>query len=237
MSGKSRRAKAERTALRQRRHGAWKPGMTPVIEVKRGSYILTSSDPVTPPVVDSTEEILAWRGWGLIHDPYHGTRLQSLSAKTIWDGPTLVADGDPSEEHRGVHAQTEGKWKQDLDPMWFVGADFRRLSFVEGVVALSGKVVVGATGYRAERATIQRLILRAPPPQWPEEETVPMPDLATRSACGNNYGGMSYTIRTYGLFGDGTKYDWPETVSFVTALRELAERYQCEVETAVEAIL
>lgn len=101
-------------------------------------------------------EVLAWRGWGF--EP-SVRRLKSVTAGHIWQGPTFVSDERPDtvrgpysyQYHEpGVHALQEDKFRGS-------GYD---LSEVIGEVALTGLVVVGTFGWRAEKATIRSLVVR-----------------------------------------------------------------------------
>src|SRR5512146_1382435 len=96
------------------------------------------------------QAILAWRGWYLDLDEAGEWWLRSISMSTRWEGPTLVADKVPERDSpHGVYALRErAKVGRQGD-----------MGNCCGEVALSGVVVEGNTGYRAERATIRRLIL------------------------------------------------------------------------------
>jgi hypothetical protein len=116
----------------------------------------------TAPVVRWTEdrELLAWRAWRLavlMHDDVAqtGPRLISLSAPCIWDGPVIRAGVAPLttlEQPSGIYAlkpeaadRVEWRWGEHC--------------WVTGSVALSGRVVEHALGYRAERVVIRDLHL------------------------------------------------------------------------------
>jgi len=105
------------------------------------------------------QEIEAWRTWYLLveADGFGGydAILKSLSRETRWKGPVLVADKVPAVDHQ------HGVYARNLDAEdHYSGLMFRMPDFgqkVYGKVALSGIVVEGTTGYRAERATIREL--------------------------------------------------------------------------------
>ena len=116
----------------------------------------------SPPVVRWTgdRELLAWRGWrlGVLVDEdeaWLGMRLLSLSAPCIWDGPAIrveVVPSAPPENPSGIYT---------LKPAVAETLDWsnNELCWVTGTVALSGRVVEHALGYRAECAVIRELRL------------------------------------------------------------------------------
>ena len=103
-----------------------------------------------PPLVAVSKEIIAWRGWRLVKYE-DGWRLHSVSmADVCWDGPTLVADKVPERDSpHGIYAIN--------NRAAVVGNGYQ--GHCLGEVALSGVVVEGIYGYRAERATIRSLTL------------------------------------------------------------------------------
>jgi len=105
-----------------------------------------------------TTEILAWRGWDLYDEAY----LWSYG-RTRWDGPTLTADKKPDPNHNhGLYAVKDQQCSN-----WCSYSAYRD---VIGEVALSGLVVEGETGYRAEHCTIRKLsVQRVPPKRVPLE--------------------------------------------------------------------
>jgi hypothetical protein len=125
-----------------------------------GLYAGITVPPVTPtPVVRVAQEILAWRAWNVDDEGY----LLSITAGCRWDGPVFdngvapQVDSYPSwvvfgskpgiSKTLGVHATRErGRWT----------------GMVYGVVALSGSVIEGEDGYRAQRAAIRSLIVTQP---------------------------------------------------------------------------
>jgi hypothetical protein len=111
----------------------------------------------TPPVVQwtSDRELLAWRAWRLAVVGEEGVRLLSLSAPCIWDGPAIRADVAPFctiENPSGIYA---------LKPAVAAASEWTRSEhcWVTGTVALSGRVVEHALGYRTECAVIRELRL------------------------------------------------------------------------------
>jgi hypothetical protein len=105
------------------------------------------------------QEIVAYRAWLCAPDDDGRAVLWSLTRHVIWEGPTLVADLRPSEEHlHGVYAVKE-PWQRNVHSWSYTFA-------VDGQVALSGVVLEGETGYRAERATIRALTLYYKECRW-----------------------------------------------------------------------
>jgi hypothetical protein len=107
-----------------------------------------------------TGEIVAYRGWDydfqVTRDGAVNVRLESRHQDFYWDGPVTTADEPPSAsgDHglyavaaEAHHAGNFCTYVKDA-PIW-------------GRVALSGVVVEGANGYRAERATVQELWVNA----------------------------------------------------------------------------
>ena len=80
-----------------------------------------------------------------------GWRLRSIVVNKVWETATLVAHASPkANEHGvGIHAC---KTREE-----FVGSGYAGTCI--GTVALSGLVVEGEIGYRAERATVRSLIV------------------------------------------------------------------------------
>ena len=106
----------------------------------------------------SEGELLGWRVWRLARWGRNGSlRLCSGAHPTIWPGPVMTADqeptADPSDRH-GLYG---------LKPnVRSSGSEFDRLwAIVSGWVALSGTVIEHEHGYRASRAVIRRLRLGA----------------------------------------------------------------------------
>lgn len=92
-----------------------------------------------------TEEILAERAWDYASNADGLLMLLSING-TAWDGPTLVAHEKPTTQNTsGVYALRR-----------LVGTEYQ-YHVITGTVALSGCVVEGEKGYRAERATIRSL--------------------------------------------------------------------------------
>lgn len=165
----------------------------------------------------ATTELLATRGWRLTFSPYIGVRLQSLCLEVVWDGPTLVAHGDPEQPDTGIHAAKDEAWTTEF-------CRYACIAPVWGVVALSGKVVEGQTGYRAERATIQSLALHYTH-QGISQDVV--------RASGRKF---QADLRAMSYLGALTSHRpavaWPEDVSVFDVLSQLEERYQCDVSLA-----
>jgi hypothetical protein len=119
----------------------------------------TSQSPPAVPteVVEQIDtEILAWRGWVL--DPAYEDEptLRSITYHTPWEGPVLTADKPPaSGTTHGIYALKAKPALGEQDFGYFCKAAF-------GEVALSGQVIIGQRGYRAERAVIRSLWLANP---------------------------------------------------------------------------
>ncbi len=124
-------------------------------------HLTAPSPPLfSPPVVQWHEprELLAWRAWRLgfllrCRGGDGGPRLLSLAASCIWNGP-VARDGVPLAETRypsGIYAL-----KLDVADQiqWH-----NEHCWVTGTIALSGRVVEHALGYRAERAVVRELRL------------------------------------------------------------------------------
>lgn len=120
------------------------------------------------------EEILAERAWRLIQwddpgkapvsvplgtvleSPGAGVLLRSIGTEVYWHGPSLTADKQPRQHNTsGIHC-----FKLGDDGACPDRDGYRWHQAVVGVVALSGIVQIHKHGYRAERATIQSLMLR-----------------------------------------------------------------------------
>lgn len=111
------------------------------------AYKMKSTPQALEPV---SKEIIAWRGWRLVKYA-DGWKLHSVTQHLVcWDGPTLIADKVPEwNSQHGIYALTERNA--------VVGNGYQ--GHCLGEVALSGVVVEGSNGYRAERAMIRSLTL------------------------------------------------------------------------------
>lgn len=108
-----------------------------------------------PGPVPIAQEILAWRGWHLSKDKEGHARLTSLAHGVAWDGPRLIADAIPTNNNNnGVYALMKGTEHYE---------HYRQEASVWGSVALSGIVIDGERGYRAEQAVIRSLTIRRHP--------------------------------------------------------------------------
>lgn len=92
--------------------------------------------------------MIGWRWWSL-----EGDVLKSVSHPTKWEGPTLRADKKPTKSNpHGIYCLAKrdkiGAWKPE---------QFRRAF---GKIELSGRVVKGEQGYRAEQATVLALYVK-----------------------------------------------------------------------------
>jgi hypothetical protein len=114
----------------------------------------------SPPVVRWTEprELLAWRAWRLGFFLRRaggdgGPRLLSLSASCIWNGPVVSerAPQLPTDTPSGIYAlklDIADRINWQNEHCW-----------VTGTIALSGRVIEHAYGYRAQRAVVRELRL------------------------------------------------------------------------------
>lgn len=159
--------------------------------------------PEEPPIVPCDHEILAWRSWVLeplthvrperdpspvfwssfrpgyfiaekhpIHVGQAGChlRLRSVHRPVYWDSPTLAADRVPSlASAHGIYALKRMPEPKGLH------SDYVRSCGVYGQVALSGIVIQGEHGYRAERCVIRSLQLGNP--HWWQRWGVPVDEL------------------------------------------------------------
>lgn len=105
-----------------------------------------SQKPAPPEPV--AQEIIAWRGWRVMPDD-DGWALWSPCQPMKWDSLSVVADKVPDTDHpHGLYAM------KDLPQL-----DVGYCAQAYGEVALSGIVLVGQTGFRAERATVRSIVL------------------------------------------------------------------------------
>jgi len=158
--------------------------------------------------------IEGWRGWRLT-DVDGAPHLQSVSADDIWDGPCFTSDELPVVTRRrtptGIHAYaTPGQMQSVL----------RGPALLYGQVTLYGQVCVHETGYRAERARIDRLFLRAcgrhAPSNAPLTGVLPL-DV-------QNYEPGSYCACDALAPNEWLSYDQLEILA-----GQLGDRYQCDV--------
>jgi hypothetical protein len=99
-------------------------------------------------------EIVAWRGWQLGEDD-DGPLLRSFN-NTPWTGPVLTADKEPDPGHNhGIYALGQRPDWRSPNASYFLDAAY-------GEVGLSGLVIEGGCGYRAERAVVRSLYVGNP---------------------------------------------------------------------------
>lgn len=122
---------------------------------------LRAGEPVadTPPE-PIVGELMALRGWDL-QKQYDGRwLLESINQALVWDSPTMRADKVPSRANRnGIYAT-----KDTSSEYLTIDDDGSGAPRVVGVVALSGVVVEGSSGFRGEVCTIRELWLSPPAP-------------------------------------------------------------------------
>ena len=115
-----------------------------------GWAVESGEEPTSGPFIGEPQhrdtEVLAWRRWNVGWDKDYRPVLKSVSVTYSWDGPS-VSTAKPS-----IRSQT-GFWAlKSRKACWTEAKD----SFEAwGRVALSGTVVEGTDGYRAECATIR----------------------------------------------------------------------------------
>jgi hypothetical protein len=121
----------------------------------RTVHVVGTDDVSTTPVSELNGGVEGWRGWRLT-DVAGTPRLQSVSARSTWDGPCFTSDMlptlDGARRATGVHAYATPGQMQSL---------LHGPALVYGQVTLYGEVCVHEMGYRAEHARIDRLFLRA----------------------------------------------------------------------------
>jgi hypothetical protein len=120
----------------------------------------TEKPAATSPLWDNPEtvtgEIVAYRAWDydfqVAEDGAIGVRLESLHQDFYWDGPVTSADEAPSAGNQnGLYAiRGDEHHRNNFN-------EYMQVKAIWGRVALSGIVVEGTHGYRAERATVQEL--------------------------------------------------------------------------------
>lgn len=109
-----------------------------------------------------TGEILAWRCWRLDNrypfggEPEPHPCLYSCWMPLAWTGPVVRADKVPSKENiHGIYCFRDiptGQNQGTRDHQEYV-ATYPAF----GIVALSGRILVGSMGYRAERAVVRHV--------------------------------------------------------------------------------
>lgn len=131
------------------------------------------------------QEIIGWRGWNWLHEPdaFGGwsLALQGFRGRT-WEGPTFIADQLPeASNENGIYARPMDWYQKMMSNRYYMfgfgsGA---HPSPVQGTVALSGRVIQGEHGWRAERGTIRELWVMG---------AVPVPELFVRAHLEDRYG-------------------------------------------------
>ena len=118
-------------------------------------------------------EIIAWRAWFLVEhegDWYLRSFFYPTGDPMRWEGPAVRADKTPElESAHGIYALTKERFDGYYSPDYGIGVTmhfgssdgrYKTESFVYGEVALSGTVVEGTNGYRAEQAVVRSLTLK-----------------------------------------------------------------------------
>jgi hypothetical protein len=157
------------------------------------------------------EPVVCFRSWRLVGDE-RGPALMSVTAKTVWDGPILRAEGPPGDvppyyvqDVKGhYHLQNEGAIHGIYaypDPSRLIDDNY----VVLGEIEAFGKVVIHEKGIRAECARIRRLL-------------VLRPNVRDR----HRWGWVTFTF-----FGE--EQPPKEIPPSDEVIKKLAERYQCDV--------
>lgn len=121
----------------------WSPQWA--IGMQAEDEINPTSGPFIGPPVSRDTEILAWRRWEIELDSHWKPVLASVSRNYRWDGPTVRSDKPVQNGHTGFWAlKSRRETVSHRADAW-------------GRVGLSGTVVEGTEGYRAECATVRAL--------------------------------------------------------------------------------
>ena len=139
--------------------------------VPRGSCKLFTGDSesqVRLPTRKSTKALIGWRGWRLNEWEPRDFRLQSLVVSDIWHSPVFRAEGKPSVlrpptstvnmregEVHGIYAYNDIDFALRELSVWTK----RDNLIVIGKLELTGTVIVHTLGFRAEVATLVKLLM------------------------------------------------------------------------------
>ena len=121
-------------------------------------------------------EIVAWRAWALVGDGgewYLRSFYFPEGNPLRWEGPAVRADEVPTLEGRhGIYALTAERFNQPSSPYGdslmatmygspvMDDGKYKHEGFVYGEVALSGLVLEGTHGFRAEQAVVRSLVVK-----------------------------------------------------------------------------
>ena len=126
----------------------------------------------TPPIIHRSTEVLGWRAWDLVLDEDGAPVLESLNNRFRWPGPSAANATPPDPEWTLASAYPPDDIADA--PGFFARKDragAERYANVNaapyppgrpralGEVALSGLVIEGEDGYRAQRCTIRSLTI------------------------------------------------------------------------------
>jgi hypothetical protein len=131
-----------------------------------------------PPLASSeqAEPIIAWRAWSLARDGDGKIHLCSLTQPVLWPLGSPLCSGIEPPHYWGHAYPNPGIFALKEPSMIDLG---NRTYGIVGTVALWGKVIEHADGYRAEYAYPQHLIV---PPGVPDAENVAR-ELARAYGC------------------------------------------------------
>lgn len=174
-----------------------------------------------------------WRAWNLVQDTSGDPLLCSLTRADFWTGPVKYADRKPAlagaAEQSGIHAYGE---RQMLNHYLGFGLP------IYGQVTFYGTVAVHETGYRAEKARIDRLFLRVcgmHPPVAHKESIGSMPrwcPVPRLPAGGADRYGETEIAWVYCCCDAPVERTQLSSSTLRMLAAALGERYGCEVQAA-----
>ena len=146
------------------------PTRYPTLNLNGATYGGQRRQPVGDGVkVESQDtEIIAWRAWYLVEhegDWYLRSFFCPEGNPMRWEGPAVRADKTPElESAHGIYALTEKRFGSVCyeDVYSMIGGDgrYKAEGYIYGEIALSGTVIEGTNGYRAEQAVVRSLTLK-----------------------------------------------------------------------------
>jgi hypothetical protein len=124
--------------------------------------IVWSAPSPTPPIIHRSTEVLGWRAWDLVLDADGEPILESLNIRYHWDGPSAANATPPTVVWTmlAVRSDAPGFFARKTREGAAAYLDGHRAAHrAFGEVALSGLVIEGEDGYRAQRCTIRSLTI------------------------------------------------------------------------------
>jgi len=142
---------------------------------------MTTALPYTGPINTIEQEVLAWRSWNIGNERGRtfwiddAPVLWSVVLPCCWLAPVQTADALPGLGNTsGIYALRHFPRRVRFQDWWHHDTyrEYLDDTPVQGVVALSGRVVQGTRGYRAERAVVRALWLNNWYlwPQWAQKD-------------------------------------------------------------------